>query len=1123
MLNPAPFPKVLEQEHEQVRARRAHLGVLHSTEWQDMPAITPDQEMNKCAIEAHSLRPFGVCISGGGIRSATFGLGILQGLAERGLLPFIDYLSTVSGGGYIGTWLHAVIRRKCGGDPREAAKLISPTEDHQGLHYPKVPKGPCNDPVTFLREYSNYLAPHLGLFSPDFWMIGIIWLRNMFLNQLILVPFLAGVVLVAIHAGFVHQQLAQTGAVGWLAVGVTTILSLACAVAIMNRNLRTIVKREFSRPPTQPPERRRNFGPEKFWLIWMCVALVLLSALTVGTSNYDPIPNGLTNVFHSEWYQVPLLFLALLGLYLFLQLGGGFNQCFKKQHAKWGNYWWLHLWIPVACAVATTILLSKVLHWITTWQGCPSAAWHTIAWGPPLVVQVLLVGVTVQIGLMGADFPDSSREWLARLGALLTIAFSAWMALFAIGIFGPKWLISLAVNYGKTAAGALTGWIATTAAGVYAGRSPRTGDHGENIDTGKVLEWIGKIAPTVFLIGYLLTVSLVLHEIIAHEGGVYATAKPDANAPSGWLAPLAGMDRLYWAAYDYTPAITPPGLEPRSVAILLFLCCSALVLVLPLRININEFSLHHFYKNRLVRCYLGASRAEVREPNPFTGFDSHDDLAIGELLAKPPHEKPGEGPYWGPYPIVNTTLNLNTGSDLATQERKGASFIFSALRCGFDLPPSAEDKCTGREAERHPAGYRNTRGYMHPGGPAIGTAMAISGAAANPNGGYHTSGSLSFLMTIFDVRLGWWVGNPRLTSPSERPGPRYALCSLLSELFAQTTNQSHYLNLSDGGHFDNLGLYELVKRRCRYIIVCDGEEDSKLNFESLGGAIRKCRADFGVEIDLDPKQIQRDKEFSRSHCVVGTVTYPEITEDQEHPCGGPARRVTGPTKGWILYLKASLTSDEPEDVRQYQAAHSVFPHEPTTNQFFTESQFESYRRLGWHAVESAFESADEQLAAVRAQKSHDSMSALFRGLCQQWYPPSNIAEGLATRHTEAYSALMKRLTDDPDLRYLDRQIIPHFGENGADATPDTPAEPDWVTEEIRRKAFFFCLDLIQLMENVWSDLRLFNRADRENPKNGGWMREFRHWASQPLFQGTWHHAQHTYNDLFRQFFRGLSE
>jgi hypothetical protein len=1129
--------EVISAEHEQLIDRRNELHLLLDTR--------AGNDQNPL-YEAHRLRPFGVCLSGGGIRSATFNLGILQGLAERGLLPFIDYLSTVSGGGYIGTWLHGVILRKGGGKPGNIASLISPTKEEDGARrVPKEPGDATDDPVTFLRKYSNYLAPRLGLFSPDFWVIAVIWIRNMVLNQLILVPFLAGLVLLAILAGLTQQY--EVPRLELAAVSALSFACLAGSVGIMIPNLRGIIQREFDRESSKPSPL------EKTGMIWTCVVLVLISGLVLGTSTHDPIPGGLTDV--GRWSNVHFLFLVFWALYLLLQGFGGFRKSYERLHATWRMLWLFHvLWIPPVCAAVTTVLMAEVLHWIASWKGGVACSWHMIAWGPPLVVLALMVGVTLLIGLMGADFPDSTREWLSRFGALLSTCCAAWMALFAIGVFGPKWFAELAMASSKVAGGLFGGWVATTAAGLVAGRSSKT-DGEDPRQSNIVLEWIGKIAPTVFLVGYLLTVSMVVHVIIAHWANVYEavelpapppvsgpivdfvpTGSPTSqitlridtrnNAVPGWLAWLRPIDREYWRAYTINPA----GQEgPLPAAPILLLACGLLVSILPLRININEFSLHHFYKNRLVRCYLGAGRAHDRRPNPFTGFDHRDDLRIAELRPRKPADWPDPwNPYFGPCPIVNTTLNLNAGSELATQERKGASFIFSSMHCGFDPPHSVKDSGHSGGLVK---GYRNTRKFMYSptesnfGGPLIGTAMGISGAAANPNGGYHTSAPLAFLMTIFDVRLGWWVGNPKKDHPSGRPGPRYALASLLSELFAQTTWHSNYLNLSDGGHFENLGLYELVRRRCRYIIVCDGEEDAALNFESLGGAIRKCRSDFGVEIDLDPKLIHAEGKPSKTHCVVGRVIYPEVTQpDPVDPCGRCTRRETGPTEGWILYLKASVTGDEPEDVVQYHATHPVFPHEPTTNQFFTESQFESYRRLGLHVVESVFEGVEEQISGLRVDKSHEQLSKIFRKLCQHWYPPTTVADGVSTRHTEAYSALIKRLSDDRELSYLDSQIIPRMALDALGDCQQVPVTPLAAPsdEAIRRKSTFYCLDLIQLMENVWVDLHLYERADRENPKNGGWMRMFQHWASQPIFQETWEQAGCTYNDLFREFYKGLT-
>jgi hypothetical protein len=137
-----------------------------------------------------------------------------------------------------------------------------------------------------------------------------------------------------------------------------------------------------------------------------------------------------------------------------------------------------------------------------------------------------------------------------------------------------------------------------------------------------------------------------------------------------------------------------------------------------------------------------------------------------------------------------------------------------------------------------------------------------------------------------------------------------------------------YVNVSDGGHFENLGIYELVRRRCRYIVACDGEQDGGLKFEGLAGAIRKCRTDFGVGIDIDTDRIRLKNGFSQAHCVVGRIKYPH--DDR------PA---------YLLCLKSSLTGNEDTDVLQYRSTHPEFPHQSTADQWFDESQFATGSRV----------------------------------------------------------------------------------------------------------------------------------------------------------------------------------
>lgn len=258
MADAVGFEEVLSTELDELRQRRSQLfGTQHS------------DDTGSAVDQAYRFNAFGLCLSGGGIRSATFNLGVLQGLSARGLLPHIDYLSTVSGGGYIGTWLHSVIRRKYDGDPRRAGASLNRN----------IPGQPEDDPIAFLGKYSNYLAPQLGLFSADFWVILTIWLRNMTLNQLILVPFLASVMTAAVLlASFLMPgQLGWWGATILAAAG---FVLLTAAVLNAGSNLRGIVAHQFPGANIKTSTQQRP--------AWPTVVGMLLAGLTIFRLHWMP-------------------------------------------------------------------------------------------------------------------------------------------------------------------------------------------------------------------------------------------------------------------------------------------------------------------------------------------------------------------------------------------------------------------------------------------------------------------------------------------------------------------------------------------------------------------------------------------------------------------------------------------------------------------------------------------------------------------------------------------------------------------------------------------------------------------------------------------------------------------
>ena len=257
-----------------------------------------------------------------------------------------------------------------------------------------------------------------------------------------------------------------------------------------------------------------------------------------------------------------------------------------------------------------------------------------------------------------------------------------------------------------------------------------------------------------------------------------------------------------------------------------------------------------------MRAYWGASHTG-RNPNPFTGFDPHDDLALKEMRQ--------DNCYSGPFPIVNTTLNAVSGKDLAWQERKAESFVTTPLRCGFDVWLEQMDlkkgSAMGRPKSIEMYRHRPTENFLYEnGGPRVGAAVSIIGRGSSPNMGYHSLPSLAFLMTFFNVRLGYWAGNPRNKNTWTKPGPMVGLLRLLAELFGQTDDEARYVYLSDGGHFENLGVYELVKRRCKFIIACDAGADGNYALGDLGSAVRKCREDMGIEITLSTPNLKPDKD-----------------------------------------------------------------------------------------------------------------------------------------------------------------------------------------------------------------------------------------------------------------------
>ncbi len=905
----------------------------------------------------------GLAFSGGGIRSATFNLGVIQALAQLRMLREVDYLSTVSGGGYIGGWLSKYISEK-GGSVEAVEEELAPSERF---------RQPRSEPssVQFLRQYSNYLTPKKGLFSADTWTILSTYVRNTLLNLTMLVAFLSVLLLAPrVAAALADTMLATPTALAVVAIGLFLVAVFSIALSI-SRTGPTIAKEPLSQT-------------QGAILLTVCLPLLLAAFFgSLAVWSFQVPMADFWNGLPANLLTPEALWLLLPGLVYFAVWALGWKKAQQLNHldaefaapaspptpsraerAKWRAQARAVLGEGGAhfvCAMGALALGTMALLKLVALAQRPYAAGSlnfgpvdVIILGGPFMLALFALVVTLMIGLIGRHYSDQSREWWARQGAWMGILASAWLVLFCSVYYVPPlvhWALDqrLPVNSVVTALS-----VVLTYLGLRSGSSAQTGKRSNGKrGAGKRStdkrsapvrpERLAQLAPYAFSV-LLIGALTVLLQLVA-------TGFPLAVRDTAVGETLAFSD--YTFAYTTAPLQIYLGWT--------VLTCLLTAAVLGVRVDINKFSLYMMYRLRLVRAYFGAT-SKKRTPHPFTGFDPADDIPLASLLQR---RGGGAAQLQRPYHIINMALNLVKGDELAWQSRKAANFVMTPAFCGFEMPVLAgADRvavCPQRGAFRPTTQYASKTLYasiteddsVHDSDDDIklGAAVAISGAAASPNMGYHSSPPLNFLMTLFNLRLGRWSPNPmKGHGVWKRASPDSGLWSIFAELFGWTDIKANFLYLSDGGHFENLGMYELVRRRCRLIVVVDASSDAEQSLDALGNAIRKCRTDFNIPIELDARQIKPPaQEALGANCVTGRVCYSHADAACED--------------GLLIYVKPMMVGNENADVVNYSRGHPEFPHQSTSDQFFDEDQFESYRALGYATAHGAFST---MLAGLRA-------------------------------------------------------------------------------------------------------------------------------------------------------------
>jgi len=339
--------------------------------------------------------------------------------------------------------------------------------------------------------------------------------------------------------------------------------------------------------------------------------------------------------------------------------------------------------------------------------------------------------------------------------------------------------------------------------------------------------------------------------------------------------------------------------------------------ILAIVADINQVSMHRFYRNRLMEAYIPY---ELSKSEPITDETVKQPLNAREADLCKICDIPQTA---APYQIINTNIQTVGSPRSKLRERGGDNFIFSPLFCGSES-----------------TGYLHTRDYIK-GKTNLATAMAISGAAVDPNTYATRSRPLSFFMTLLNIRLGYWIRNPLFNDKTRAilwRNPTWY--SIFIEMFGRGLHEKRWnIHLSDGGHFENLGLYELIKRRCRCIIVCDATADPDYQFGDLGKVIEMVRVDFGAKVEIvTTSLIPADKtnKISQSAWATGAITYEN--GDKAH----------------LIYITTTLINNLPEDIYTYQRKNPSFPDQGTGDQFFDERQFEAYRELGFQIGDRFF-------------------------------------------------------------------------------------------------------------------------------------------------------------------------
>lgn len=944
-----------------------------------------EEKLVKISREARGRKPVAVpiknCVgaglSGGGIRSATFCLGMFQGLATLKMLAHFDFVSTVSGGGYFGSFYTRLFLRK-------EVKSFSYVEE-TFAHCPPDDKKQDKDSyqrniINWLRENGRYLSPQ-G--SGDLLLAGAVLLRNWIVVQVVIAVFFLML--------FLAAQLLRIPLDPWF-------------------HQIPFFKKPGSELVINLP------GQLKLWVSPFLLApmsLFCFAALPLGWAYWligrqPPL---------TRWWDLfkrpvtGLIFVFLVALFLSVPFPA----------------------IPVGDAtraVAISLLLVSAL----------TALWsfYDQAYANKLAAKIEEPGTESKYGEVYKD--DLARNLVsAQLkGALVvTLASLAFAAVDSLG--QTVYLVSMSpVATLKSWGGGVLGLLVALLP--FASRIMISFGGANGAKRPRSLVKIAAAAAAFLIVATLLTTFSVGANAIAWtlRRPAYAPAgigeKPSLKLSEAKIVPDPAQPNK-WSIENLE---APRQIDAPERQLLALAGACGLTLALSLLFGqswpfLNRSTQLPLYSSRLTRAYLGASnprRFKEERAGPKDDGGSVTQVIPGDDIEMehywpwpfpqeekhPGAEKPGEKIYANgtPLHLVNVTINetLDSKSQVQQQDRKGIGMAVGPAGISAGIRHHVVfDRESGKVKTLPKSGFRMFD-YGNPDDAeftgerfSLGHWLSISGAAFSTGLGARTNLALSILAGVGNIRLGYWWNsgvvrdknapeNKQSCSPKTKPLLGQRLGTLFTRAFPvqsylldeytaryHGTARQHW-NLSDGGHFENMGGYELIRRRLRLIVIIDAEADPDYRFEGLADLIRKARIDFGAEIKfLEESELHLPGILPAGHCfsALENLRRGKWVEEQLPQCNKKEakRQVIDPVdhqryslahaavarvsydckeeaESVLIYLKPTVIGDEPLDILQYHAENPSFPQQPTSDQFFDEAQWESYRRLGEHIANEVF-------------------------------------------------------------------------------------------------------------------------------------------------------------------------